>query len=198
MFLIYKRLFDLIISITILIITFPIIFTSMILILIFDLQNPLFFQERSGINGKRIKIIKLQTMKSINGEKKITKIGNILRLSKIDELPQLISVLKNDMSFIGPRPLYLDFNKFYKNNHKFRITVKPGITGLAQVKVKDNTDWNKKFNFDIIYIKKANFNLDFYIFFKTFITILNSVIKKKARIIESIDYKKNFYNNYCK
>ena len=198
MFYLCKRLFDLIISSILIVVTFPIIILSIISILIFDFQNPFFFQERSGINGKKIQIIKFQTMKSINGQKKITSLGNLLRLSKIDELPQLISVLKNDMSFIGPRPLYLDFNKYYKKDHKYRISIKPGITGLAQVKVRDNTDWNKKFNFDVIYVKNANFSLDFYIFFKTFLIIFNSMIIKRKRIIESVDYKQNFFSNYCK
>ncbi len=198
MFFLCKRLFDLIISSILIVVTFPIIILSIISILIFDFQNPFFFQERSGINGKKIQIIKFQTMKSINGQKKITSLGNLLRLSKIDELPQLISVLKNDMSFIGPRPLYLDFNKHYKKDHKYRISIKPGITGLAQVKVRDNTDWNKKFNFDVIYVKNANFSLDFYIFFKTFSIIFNSIIIKRKRIIESVDYKQNFFSNYCK
>ena len=130
--------------------------------------------------------------------KKITFIGSIMRVTKIDELPQLINIIKNDMSIIGPRPLYLDFNKFYKKHHRSRLSIKPGLTGLAQIKVRDSTDWSKKFNFDTIYVKKANYNLDLYILFKTFSIFFNSIFKKNHRAIESIDYKRSFFENYCK
>lgn len=135
-------------------------------------------------------------MKLINGKKRVTNLGKLLRLSKIDELPQLINVLKNEMSIIGPRPLYVDFNDYYKTNHKLRLSIKPGITGLAQIKVKDSTDWNKKFNFDIIYLKKINIKLDCYILFKTIIIIIKSLFFKKGRVTESYDYKKSFFENY--
>ena len=194
----FKRFFDIGLSLIIIILFFPIIILTFFLIIIFDMQNPFFFQERSGIKGKKINIIKFQTMKLINGKKKPTKLGKILRLTKIDELPQLLNILKNDMSLIGPRPLYLDFNSYYSRKHKLRIYIKPGLTGLAQIKVRDSTDWFKKFNFDYIYVKKANINLDLYILFKTFIIVLNSLLKKNYRAIESIDYKSSFYEKYYK
>ena len=162
------------------------------------MQNPFFFQERSGIKGKKINIIKFQTMKLINGKKKPTKLGKILRLTKIDELPQLLNILNNDMSLIGPRPLYLDFNSHYSRKHKLRIYIKPGLTGLAQIKIRDSTDWFKKFNFDCIYVKKANINLDLYILLKTLIIVISSIFKKNYRAKESIDYKSSFYENYIK
>ena len=193
-----KRLFDIFFSLIFFIITLPILFISSFLILIIDMQNPFFIQERSGIYGKSIKILKLQTMKYVNNKKKITKLGKLLRFSKIDELPQLLSVIKNDMSLIGPRPLYIDFNQHLKKNHSLRLSVKPGLTGLAQIKVNDSTDWKRKFNFDAIYTKKASFSLDIYIIIKTLIIIFNSIFLKNKRAIESIDYKKNFFDNYCK
>ena len=196
MFFYIKRFFDFFISLSVLIIIFPILLIVCISIFICDLHNPFFVQERSGQNGKKINILKLQTMKIINGKKKVTNFGKFLRTSKIDELPQLINVLKNDMSLVGPRPLYVEFNSYYKKKHKLRLSVKPGITGLAQIKVKDSTDWNKKFNYDVIYSKKINFKLDFYILFKTFFKILSSLIIKSERPIESFDYKKNFFENY--
>ena len=194
----FKRLFDIALSLTLIILFSPIIILTIFLIMTFDMQNPFFFQERSGINGKKINIIKFQTMKLINGKKNPTKLGKILRLTKIDELPQLLNILKNDMSLIGPRPLYLDFNSYYSRKHKLRIYIKPGLTGLAQIKVKDSTDWFKKFNFDYIYVKKANINLDLYILFKTFVIVFNSLLKKNYRAIESIDYKSSFYEKYYK
>ena len=194
----FKRLFDIALSLTLIILFSPIIILTIFLIMIFDMQNPFFFQERSGINGKKINIIKFQTMKLINGKKNPTKLGKILRLTKIDELPQLLNILKNEMSLIGPRPLYLDFNSHYSPKHKLRIYIKPGLTGLAQVKVRDSTDWLKKFNFDYIYVKKANINLDLYILFKTFVIVFSSLLKKNYRAIESIDYKSSFYEKYYK
>ncbi len=194
----FKRFFDLVLSLIFIILSSPLIILTIFLIAILDMHNPFFFQVRSGIKGKKINIIKFQTMKLINGKKNPTKFGKILRITKIDELPQLLNVLKNDMSLIGPRPLYLDFNSHYSDKHKIRILIKPGITGLAQIKVRDSTDWFQKFNFDYIYVKKVSINLDFYILFKTFSIVLNSFFKKNYRAIESIDYKSSFYENYCK
>ena len=154
MFIIFKRIFDIIFSIIILTIFCPLIIFSSCLILIFDFNNPFFIHERSGLNGRKIKIIKLRTMK--------------------------------------------DIGKFYKKQHQPRILIKPGLTGLAQIKLRDSTNWSKKFNYDSIYVKKANYNLDLYILFKTFSIIFNSIFKKNHRAIESIDYKRSFFENYCK
>ena len=100
------------------------------------------------------------------------------------------------MSFIGPRPLYLEFNYYLKKAHKQRLTVKPGITGLAQIRVKDSTNWNKKFNYDVIYVRKNNFKLDFYIFFETIFMIIKSILFTKHRPNEIIDYKSSFNESY--
>lgn len=191
-----KRLFDIIFSIILLFFFAPLIILSIFMIMVFDLQNPFFIQERSGLNGKSIMMIKLQTMKTIQGTKQITLLGKFLRISKIDELPQLISVIKNDMSLIGPRPLYIEFNNYYKKKHILRTTIKPGLSGLAQVKVRDSTNWQKKFNFDVIYVKKVNFKIELYIILNTILIIAKSIFLNKERAIETIDYKKNFYKNY--
>lgn len=196
MFLLLKRLFDIILSTILVFTSFPFLFFSTILVLIIDNHFPIFLHERSGKNGKIIKIIKLRTMKERDGVLEITKLGKFFRISKIDELPQLFNVFIGNMSFIGPRPLYLEFNQYLKKNHKLRLSVKPGITGLAQVKVKDSTDWNKKFNFDVIYIRRNNFKLEFYIFFETIIMIIKSLLFTKHRPNEIIDYKSSFYESY--
>ena len=194
----YKRLIDISISIIIFVTFLPILFVLFTLIIIIDLQNPIFTQERSGKFGKKIKIYKLRSMKKTFNENHITKFGKFLRLSKLDELPQLINVINGTLSLIGPRPLYLEFNDHYKDNHKNRLKIKPGITGLAQVKVRDSTNWSRKFNFDIIYIRKISFRLDLYIFILTLKIIFSSLINKEKRPIESIDYKSNFFNKYKK
>lgn len=196
MYFLYKRLFDIAISLLLILLLFPLFFICGFFILILHFQNPIFIQERSGINGKKFNLYKLQTFKKINGEKKITFIGKILRISKIDEIPQLYNILKNDMSLIGPRPLFIEFNNFYKKKHSLRLNFKPGITGLAQVKLKSSVDWNRKFNFDYIYIKKANLNIDIYIMIKTIKLVFKYIFSKNKRPIEDVDYMKNFFQNY--
>jgi len=196
MFLLLKRLFDIILSTLLVFASFPFIFFSIILVLFIDNHFPIFLHERSGKNGKIIKIIKLRTMKEKNGVLEITKLGKFFRISKIDELPQIFNILLNDMSFIGPRPLFLDFNNYYKKHHRIRISVKPGLTGLAQIKVKDNSNWSQKFNFDVIYIKHTNFKLELYILYMTFLLVLKSLFQKESRPIEIINYKKHFFENY--
>ena len=195
-----KRFFDIIFSISILLLATPIILTFVLIILVIDRHSPFFVQERSGLNFKSFKIYKLKSMKhdSFSSKPIITNIGKFIRLIKIDEILQFVNVLKNEMSIIGPRPLYMDFNKHYKNIHKCRAKVKPGITGLAQVKVRDSTEWHKKFNFDVIYVKNFNWKLDLYILSRTFVILLNSILKKNYRAIESIDYKSSFYEKYYK
>ena len=135
-------------------------------------------------------------MKQKEEDLKITFIGNFLRISKLDELPQIFNVFIGNMSFIGPRPLYIEFNQHFKKAHKLRLSAKPGITGLAQIRVKDSTDWNKKFNYDVIYIKRNNFKLDFYIFFETITMIIKSILFTRHRPYEIIDYKSSFYESY--
>ena len=180
MFLLMKRLLIFSFSLIFFLLTLPLLLISSICILIIDFQNPFFIQERSGFSGKKFNVLKLQTMKFKNKTKKVSKLGKILRLTKIDELPQLINVIINDMSIIGPRPLFFVLMNTIKK-HKLRINIKPGITGLAQVKVNDSTDWNKKFNFDYIYVKKMSCSLDFYILFKTLKIVTKSIfIKARA------------------
>lgn len=198
MYFFYKRFFDIIFSIILLIFSFPILILSLTAVYFYDFKNPIYVQERSGINGKNIRIYKIRTMFDFNETKKITKIGKYLRLLKLDEIPQIINILKNEMSLIGPRPLLRDFDKFYKKKHKNRLQVKPGITGLAQIKIRNSTNWNRKFNFDVIYVKKISLSLDLYIMKKTIYMIIISVLNKDSRPIESIDYKNDFFENYYK
>ena len=190
-----KRFFDISFSIILFVVIFPLIFIFAILIILIDKQSPFFVQDRSGINGKEIKIYKLRSMKFNGNENKITLLGKFLRITKIDEIPQLINVIKNDMSIIGPRPLYNEFNLYYKKKHKLRLKTKPGITGLAQIKIRDSTNWSRKFNFDYIYVKKCNFSLDIYILLNTLAIVLKSIFFKSERYKETVDYKKSFFQN---
>ena len=197
-FYIFKRLFDLFLSIILFFSFSPFLIIIILLSLIIDRHNPFFIQRRSGLFGKPIKVFKLKTMKDFKDKKIITKLGNFLRISKLDEIPQLINVIVNDMSLIGPRPLYVEFNNHYKRKHKLRLKMKPGITGLAQIKLKDSSNWHSKFNFDYIYYKNKSISLDMFILYKTFANILSSLFHKNKRPIEKIDYLEDFFKKYAK
>ena len=174
----------------------PIVFILFLLIVLFDRHNPIFIQQRAGINGKVIKIYKLRTMKSYNGESIVTNLGKFIRFSKIDEIPQIINIIKGEMTLIGPRPLYKEFNSYYSPKHVLRLTVKPGITGLAQIKIKESYNWKRKFNFDYIYVKNQSYKLDIYILIFTCIKILFSLINRNERALEINNYYENFFTNY--
>lgn len=190
-----KRFLDICLSIILLSLTFPIILVFAI-ILFFIHGNPFFIQERSGIYGKKIRIIKLRTVKFVNNHPKINFICHFLRLSKIDELPQLINVLKNDISIVGPRPLYLEYNNFLKSHHKKRLMIKPGITGYSQINLKDPNDWSKKFDYDTYYVENLSLKLDLLIIIKSIVLIFKILFSNNE--IKIIDEKKDFYQQYLK
>ena len=147
-----------------------------------------FYQERPGLHGKIIKIVKFKTMtdeRDANGEllpndKRITKIGRLLRGTSIDELPQLFNVVKGDMALIGPRPLMPRYLKLYSPEQARRHDVRPGITGWAQVNGRNNISWTDKFKLDVWYVDHCSFLLDCNIVLKTIV----GVIKRK-----DIDYE---------
>ena len=162
----------------ILIAVLPIIIVAVTSIIIIDNQNPLYLEKRSGLFGKPFTIIKLRTMK-FNHNKTITKLGGFLRFSKIDELTQIFNVVMGQMSLVGPRPLYPEYNAKYTNFEMKRLNVKPGITGLAQIKVTDTNNWRHKFKYDVFYADKKTVAFDFYILRKTFFFYLNILLGKK-------------------
>lgn len=137
--------------------------------------KPFFFQLRPGKNGKIFKIIKFKTMndkKDIAGnllsdDQRLTKIGKFVRKTSLDEIPQLLNVVKGDMSLIGPRPLLSEYLPLYDDMQKRRHDVKPGITGWAQVNGRNAISWKKKFEYDVWYVENLNFFLDIKILFLT-------------------------------
>lgn len=139
-----------------------------------------FVQQRPGKNERIIKVIKFKTMtdeKDINGmllpdNIRLTKIGNFVRSLSIDELPQLINVLKGDLSLIGPRPLMIQYLPLYSTTQKRRHLIRPGITGWAQINGRNNISWAKKFELDVWYVDNLSFVLDVKIFFLTIKKIL--------------------------
>ncbi|HHQ1841716.1 sugar transferase [Acinetobacter baumannii] len=146
-----------------------------------NLGSPIFFlQERPGKDGKIFKMIKFRSMKDAldkNGnllpdEERITPFGQKLRSTTLDEMPQLINVLKGDMSIVGPRPQLTDFMKHYTPRQMRRHEVRPGMTGLAQVSGRNNLSWEEKFELDVEYVENHNIWLDFKIMIKTVLVML--------------------------
>lgn len=207
----FKRASDVIISVLMLIALSPILLIVAILIKIESKGPAIFEQERIGLNGKVFNIYKFRSMcvgaekmgsgqYSFKGDSRVTKIGKIIRTLSIDELPQLVNIIKGDMSLIGPRPVLTyhpwKFNE-YSNEQKKRFTVRPGITGLAQINGRKALDWNERIKFDIYYTENLSLLLDIDIFFKTIIkiicasnnentkeTIINSEQSKVAKDVE--------------
>lgn len=175
-----KRLIDIVISLIALIILSP-IFILIAYKVSKNLGSPIFFlQERPGKNGKIFKMIKFRSMKDgvdkegniLPDEERITPFGQKLRSTTLDEMPQLINVLKGDMSIVGPRPQLADFMQHYTPRQMRRHEVRPGMTGLAQVNGRNNLSWEEKFELDVEYVEKNNIWLDFKIMFKTVLVIL--------------------------
>ena len=170
-----KRFFDFVIACIALILLSP-IFILVALKVRKNLGSPIFFyQERPGKNGKLFKMMKFRSMKNAfdeNGnplpdDQRITPFGQKLRSTSLDEMPQLINVLKGDMSVVGPRPQLPEFVEHYTPHQMRRHEVKPGMTGLAQVSGRNNLSWEEKFDLDVEYVEKQSTVFDFKIMFKT-------------------------------
>ena len=173
-----KRFFDIITSLIGLIIFTPLLLLISIAILVFDGFPILFVQARLGKNKEEFNIVKFRTMRvghsksSANDEKRQTLLGKFLRKSSLDELPVLINVLKGEMSLVGPRPLLIKYSKRFNSFQNRRHEVLPGITGLAQIKGRNQISWEEKFIYDVQYIDEHNFLLDIKILFKTMTLVL--------------------------
>lgn len=198
----FKRLFDLLLSTILLIITLPVtLFTGLGLALI-NKENPFFLQERPGLNERIFKIIKFKTMnnkKDSNGKllpdkDRLTPMGKMVRKLSIDELPQLINIIKGDMSFVGPRPLLVTYLPYYTGEEKLRHTVRPGITGLAQVSGRNFLSWDKRMAKDIEYVKNKSFALDLKIVRMTFLKVIKQediTVDPQSHMVDFITYKTN-------
>lgn len=166
-----------------------------------NLGSPVFFyQERPGKNGKLFKMIKFRSMKDIfdadgkllPDEKRITPFGHKLRATTLDEMPQLINVLKGEMSIVGPRPQLPEFLEHYTKEQMRRHDVKPGMTGLAQVSGRNNLAWEDKFKLDIEYVDNHNLILDFKIMFKTVLVMLKKEgINAPNQVVGASRFSKN-------
>jgi undecaprenyl phosphate N,N'-diacetylbacillosamine 1-phosphate transferase len=179
---IFKPIFDFAAAFFGLLILLPIFLIVTIFLFFANDGKPFFFQLRPGLNGKIFKIIKFKTMNDkkdsegnlLSDENRLTKVGNFVRKTSLDEIPQLLNIIKGDMSLIGPRPLLPKYLDLYNQSEKKRHNVRPGITGLTAVKGRNNISWHDKMNFDIIYSNDISFIMDFKIFFMTIQKIIMS------------------------
>lgn len=171
----FKRSIDILFCILL-----TVLISWLILIIIFiysiTFQFPvLFVQERIGLNEKTFKLLKFRTLKP-NGSSLDARrfwLGDFLRLTSLDELPQLINIIKGEMSLIGPRPLPVEYLPLFTSMQRERHSIKPGITGWAQVNGRHSIEWNKKFELDIFYVNNLSFWLDLKIIVKTFLLVLS-------------------------
>ena len=181
----YKNCFKRVIDFTIVFVVLLLIWPFLLIISIWlHFANKgagiFFFQERPGKNEKIFKVIKFKSMTDerdelgnlLPNEQRITKVGVFIRKTSIDELPQLLNVLKGDMSLIGPRPLRVDYLPMYNNLQKRRHDVRPGITGWAQVNGRNAISWTKKFELDVWYVDHISFFLDLKIIYLTVMKVL--------------------------
>ncbi len=177
---IFKPFADFLIALLLLAILSPLILVTLILLAIANKGNIFFLQLRPGLNSKLFKIIKFKTMRddfdengnSLPDEERLTKIGQFVRSASLDELLQLINVVKGDMSLVGPRPLLMQYLPRYSPDQNRRHEVKPGISGWAQVNGRNAISWEEKFRLDVEYVDKQSFFMDIKILWMTFLNVI--------------------------
>ena len=199
-----KRSFDIIVSIFVLVVftIFPLMIVIPIIIKMSD-KGPAFYkQERVGKNKKIFMLYKFRTMtveqfdkdgNEIMSENRITKVGKILRKTSLDELPQLFNVLNGSMSIVGPRPMLNYQAKRCNKDEELRFSVRPGLTGLAQIKGRNNIPWEERIKFDIEYIKSFSFWFDIIIIFKTALLVLKKEGTEVKPEYRGVDRFSKFY-----
>lgn len=203
---IIKRIMDTVLALIILILTFPFMLVAAIAIKV-DSEGPVLFKQvRIGQYGYKIKIYKLRTMilksHDENGVKirdrdRVTNSGKVIRKLSLDEIPQLLNIIKGDMSFIGPRPLLVRYFSYYTEEEVQRHNVLPGITGIAQVKGRSFLQWEKRFQYDLDYVRNISFSKDLYILIETVRAVVTGAGTSAVRpeglvdLDEHRNYKKN-------
>ena len=181
---IFKRIMDFILSLFAIVILSPLLIILIVAGTLAMKGNPFFTQERPGKNEEIFKLIKFRTMDNCKNNKgdllpdsvRLNKYGRILRATSLDELPELINVIKGDMSIVGPRPLLVKYLSLYNEKQARRHEVRPGFTGLAQVNGRNSISWEEKFDLDVEYVDNITFLGDMKIIFKT----VNTVLKREG------------------
>jgi undecaprenyl phosphate N,N'-diacetylbacillosamine 1-phosphate transferase len=179
---IVKPFFDRFTAFVVLIIASPVLVLSVILLWFANKGNVWFLQERPGKNGNIFRVFKFKTMTDerdaqgnlLPDEKRLTAVGKFVRKTSLDELPQMINVLKGDMSIVGPRPLLVEYLPLYNQQQRRRHEVKPGITGWAQVNGRNALDWPERFACDVWYVDHISFALDIKILFLTVVKVFKA------------------------
>ncbi|MBP1841717.1 sugar transferase [Formosa algae] len=172
---VFKRVIDFSASLIGFILLFPIFLIVTLILLITNNGQPFFFQSRPGKDEKVFRIMKFKSMSDKTDEngtllpdaERVTKLGTFIRKFSLDEIPQLLNVIKGDMSLIGPRPLLVRYLPYYTKEEQIRHSVRPGITGLAQVSGRNSIGWDDKLAKDIEYVQNLSFKTDLQILFKT-------------------------------
>lgn len=177
-----KELLDFIVASIGLILLSPLFILITFFLFIANNGKPFFVQPRPGKKGKTFSIVKFKTMNDkrnslgdlLPDADRLTVIGSLVRKTSLDEIPQLINVIKGDMSLIGPRPLLVDYMPYFNEIENKRHDVKPGITGWAQINGRNSISWDKKFEFDVWYVENLSFKLDLLILIKTILKVVKS------------------------
>lgn len=206
----FKRVLDFVAAFVGLLLLSPIFIVVTLGLCIANQGKPFFFQRRPGKNERIFSIIKFKTMndkKDTNGNllpdaERLTPLGAFIRKTSLDEIPQLINVLKGDMSLIGPRPLLPEYLPLYSEKHKKRHNVRPGITGLAQVKGRNTIKFSERFDNDVYYVDNLTFLLDLKIILWTIKTVVfeSSTIVNGQTVdeVDDLGISKNLSSNYFK
>lgn len=177
----FKRTLDVFLSLCALIVLFPLMIILIILGTIFMRGNPFFTQDRPGLNGKIFKLIKFRTMDNrrdengnlLSDDVRLNKYGRFLRSTSLDELPEFINIMIGEMSFVGPRPLLVEYLLYYTEEEKHRHDVRPGLTGWAQINGRNAIDsWEQRFAYDLEYVKKVSFAFDVKIILETLLKVI--------------------------
>lgn len=177
-----KPLFDFLLSLLGFIILLPVFLIISIILSVINSGSPFFVQARPGRNGEVFRVIKFKTMTDARDENnnllpekdRITAVGRFLRKSSLDEIPQLLNIIKGDMSIVGPRPLRVEYLEHYNEEQARRHDVKPGVTGWAQVNGRNAISWEKKFEYDVYYVDNMSFSFDLKIILKTIKKVFDS------------------------
>jgi len=195
-----KRLIDIVIGFLALLFLSPLLIIVGVLLFIINNGNPFFFQKRPGKKGIVFSIIKFKTMNDkkdntgnlLPDAERMTKVGSLIRKTSLDEIPQLVNVIKGDMSLIGPRPLLVQYSELYNDFQKRRHEVRPGITGWAQVNGRNAISWQQKFEYDVWYVDHCSFYIDVKIIFKT----IKKVFMREGITMEGMATTEYFKGNH--
>ena len=183
----------------------PLFILITIFLFISNNGKPFFFQKRPGKNGKIFTIVKFKTMNDkkdsqdnlLPDERRLTNVGVFIRKTSLDEIPQLINILKGDMSFIGPRPLLVKYLPYYTEKELLRHTVRPGITGLAQINGRNTLKWDERLALDVDYVENLSFMQDLKILYNTVLKVIASedIVVNPETIMKNFDDERKVRNN---